>query len=155
MVQIAGSLTGEIKEIESFFLLLADYTKNIIFGDDVFNEVSCIQYGILSFLSSNDRVTVNDIVKSQNINYPSSSQLLDELSKLGLVVRKRSDEDRRLVFITITDKGREMIAAIHQRRHVALKQIFEGFEPDAMKLIMNSFSLLKNKLITLKDKDKN
>jgi len=154
MIQNISDLEKEIGEIENVFLLLADYTRDFILGDSVHSEISCMQYIILSYLdnNSNTSITVNDIVKNSGLSYPACTQQLDELSRLGLINRGRSDKDRRLVFVSITPAGRDLLSEILTRRRNGLKQLFTDFKPSEMKQIMESFSMLKHKLLTLKEK---
>ena len=59
---------------------------------------------------------------------PDITRLIDRLEKAGLVTRRRSDEDRRVVLVSVTPKGRKLcdelaepVLAVHERQFGKLK----------------------------------
>jgi DNA-binding MarR family transcriptional regulator len=45
---------------------------------------------------------------------PDLTRLLDRLSQLGMVQRRRSDEDRRVVLVRLTAKGRRLVDSLQR-----------------------------------------
>ncbi len=79
------------------------------------------QWRILRVLWENDRLPTAELAKQTLLPAPSLVGILDRLEKKGLVQRLRSDQDRRVVCVTPTDKGRALeleirpqVAAIHE-----------------------------------------
>jgi DNA-binding MarR family transcriptional regulator len=65
----------------------------------------------LSWLSRNDdSATAGEIARETGLNPASVTGLLDQLEAQGLAVRERSATDRRVVRVTMTDQGREVLA---------------------------------------------
>jgi DNA-binding MarR family transcriptional regulator len=62
----------------------------------------------LSEISSNN-LTVNGLAKAMSIHQSTASNLLEKLEVAGLVKRTRSDVDRRVVYLEITDKGNQIL----------------------------------------------
>lgn len=82
-------------------------------------------YSILKVLESAGRVgrSCGDISEQLIAEVPDMTRLLDRLERLGYVLRERSSIDRRMVKVTITDKGRavldglrEPVLACHKRQ---------------------------------------
>ncbi|MAB71567.1 MAG: hypothetical protein CMJ54_03575 [Planctomycetaceae bacterium] len=46
---------------------------------------------------------------------PDATRLIDRLARAGLVSRTRSEENRRCVFVEITDEGRQMLRRLRPR----------------------------------------
>lgn len=71
--------------------------------------LTALQNLILHYLdeSEKDSLTVNELSEclTQKAN---TSRSVAQLVKMGLVIKKRSSEDERVVNVTITDKGREL-----------------------------------------------
>jgi len=76
-------------------------------------NVSFQQFNILRILKgAEDWITMNDIKNLMIEKSPNATRLADKLVEKGFVERKRSDEDRRVVYLAITDKGTELLKAI-------------------------------------------
>jgi MarR family 2-MHQ and catechol resistance regulon transcriptional repressor len=56
--------------------------------------------------------------------------VLDNLEKRGLVERKREASDRRMVKISLTDKGSALIAKIFPRQAAAIASQFDMLSPE-------------------------
>ncbi len=66
------------------------------------------QYLVMMVLWEKDNQTVNDIGKKLILNTNTITPLLKRLQKLGFIDRKRSGEDERKVFISLTPTGRDL-----------------------------------------------
>ncbi len=75
--------------------------------------ISFQQFNILRILKgANDWLTMNDIKTLMVEKSPNTTRLADKLTDKGLVDRKRSDSDRRVVYLRITKKGQELLTTI-------------------------------------------
>jgi len=90
---------------ERFLKTTADLTPN--------------QYNVLRILRGSDpsRVACGEIADRMIARDPDITRLVDRLSRRGLVARVRSRQDRRVVEVAITDKGREVLNGLDP--HVA------------------------------------
>lgn len=66
------------------------------------------QYLVMLILWEKDSVRVDEIAQPLLLDSGTMSPLLRRLESNGLIVRTRSDEDNRQVFISLTAKGREL-----------------------------------------------
>lgn len=60
--------------------------------------------------SEDEEVTAGQLAKAADLTPASVTALLDQLEREGMVERRRSDEDRRLVVVSLTDQGRALLA---------------------------------------------
>lgn len=60
---------------------------------------------------------------------PDVTRLVDRLEADGLVVRRRCDRDRRVVYVQITEKGLDMLAALDGPSREHLQAISQGLTP--------------------------
>jgi MarR family 2-MHQ and catechol resistance regulon transcriptional repressor len=56
--------------------------------------------------------------------------VIDNLEKRGLVRRQRDSDDRRMVFVSLTDAGRELIAYIFPQHLKSIQQEMEILTPE-------------------------
>jgi DNA-binding MarR family transcriptional regulator len=69
------------------------------------------QYQALLAIRAQPRgaIVVGDLSAELLLKANSTVQLVDRLSRMGLVRRHRSDADRRLVHVTLTDEGNTLL----------------------------------------------
>lgn len=79
-----------------------------------------------------DRVTVSELAERLRVRHHSAVGLIDRMVAQGLMVRQPGEGDRRQVFVTLTERGRELLeplAAAHrdqlQRIGGDLRQILD------------------------------
>ena len=81
-------------------------------------KLSQQQFNILRILrGANDWVSMNDIKKLMIDKFPNATRLSDKLLDKGLVERKRSESDRRIVYLSITKTGMELLEAIDKDKN--------------------------------------
>lgn len=85
--------------------------------------------------------TQNDLRVELNVTSPNVTYLIDGLEREGLVVRVAHPSDRRTGFVELTDKGREIAAALVPGMAEFMAQMARGMTDDE-----------KNSLIALLDK---
>ena len=70
--------------------------------------ITYTQYLVLLVLWENDGITVGEICDRLMLDNGTVSPLLKKMQQEGFVDKKRSDEDDRVVLITLTDEGRAL-----------------------------------------------
>jgi len=68
------------------------------------------QYLVMLVLWERDGLALGDIGRRLHLDSGTLTPLLKRLESAGLVTRRRSDEDERVVLITLTEKGRALKA---------------------------------------------
>jgi DNA-binding MarR family transcriptional regulator len=81
------------------------------------------QYNVLRILRGEGRpLPILEVADRMLAAVPGITGLIDRLEGMGLIARRRCTEDRRVIFVAITDKGLELLgrldapeAALHRR----------------------------------------
>ena len=76
--------------------------------------VSGAQVWILSAIAETPGITVSRLGETLSVHVSTVSNMLDKLAKGGLVERLRSEEDRRVVNLHLTDEGKSVLARAPQ-----------------------------------------
>lgn len=116
---------GDIsKDINSKFpnehvkaLINIKYTANWLntVGNEFLNpfKISNQQYNILRILKgANEAVTVNMVKERMIEKSPNATRLMDKLCDKGLIERTRCENDRRVVYVKISEKGLKLLDKI-------------------------------------------
>jgi MarR family transcriptional regulator, organic hydroperoxide resistance regulator len=60
-------------------------------------------------IDKSGEATAGDLAKAAELSPASVSAMLDHLERDGIVERRRSEQDRRVVVVTLTDSGRQLL----------------------------------------------
>lgn len=77
-------------------------------------QISAAQYNILRILRGAKKEIPMKVVKERMIEKsPNATRLADKLCDKGLIKRVRCEEDRRAVYVSITDEGLQVLSTIN------------------------------------------
>ncbi len=141
-----GRLQQEIKKRQPFELLEQEACLNLFRTSDLLQNrmgkfmrefgLTPSQYNILRILRGEGKPLPSLEIASRMIQVvPAITGLVDRLEAQNLVVRKRCNEDRRVVFIDITPAGLELLAKIDQPLYEAHKQVLSMLSEDEMRTL--------------------
>ena len=82
--------------------------------DDV--GLSATHIAALATLERHGPLPLGELAALEKVAPPSMTRVVARLAESGLVDRERHTGDRRQVFITITEQGRQLLAADRRRR---------------------------------------
>ncbi|HWJ03609.1 MAG TPA: MarR family transcriptional regulator [Verrucomicrobiae bacterium] len=115
--------------------------------------LSAHQLYFLLYLEKRQTCTPSDIAQDFGITLGAVTGFVDRLYKLELISRTRSEEDRRLVLIELTDKGREFLQAFAKEREAKFARILACMGQDQVDRLNISLSALNETLDTVLDED--
>ena len=97
-------------------------------------RLSITQYGALRILrdSKESELTCRELSDRMVHRVPDITRLLDRLEARHLVKRQRSTDDRRVVRVWITEKGRELLAPLDEKLKVLLLDEFGHMSEDSL-----------------------
>ncbi|MFZ5591491.1 MAG: MarR family transcriptional regulator [Bacillota bacterium] len=84
-----------------------------------------VQTVMLKLLYYEGSQTVSEIADFMGVTMAAVSSLTDRLLKNKLITRERSEKDRRVVIISLTAEGRELIQLFLQERRRKLQRLLE------------------------------
>jgi MarR family transcriptional regulator, organic hydroperoxide resistance regulator len=80
-------------------------------------DVSLSQLRALHVLTQQEEVTAGQLAKSADLNPASVTAMLDQLEASGIVERRRAANDRRVCFVSLTDKGAQIVQERRSQWH--------------------------------------
>ena len=72
-------------------------------------ELTDAQYSLLFCLRDQGQMSVRDLADAADLRSASVTEMLEGLAASGLVQRRRSERDRRVVFTSLTEDGRGLV----------------------------------------------
>jgi len=113
-------------------------------------KITCQQFLVLDQLAGQPQWTMNEFVLSMDKKFSSATGMIDRLVKQGLVTRHRGKDDRRTVFVAITDKGREIIHEVYQQKKQGIIQLFKRLDANERQNYLDIIEKLVNSLSSAK-----
>jgi DNA-binding MarR family transcriptional regulator len=85
-------------------------------------ELSDAQYGLLFGLRDHEALPSSELALLADLSPATATGMLDGLAADGLVTRVRSEQDRRVVLTSLTERGRALVA----ERHAKFAPLFDA-----------------------------
>jgi DNA-binding MarR family transcriptional regulator len=101
---------------------------------------------VLMMLYNKSVNKASDVSCELGITSGAVTGLTDKLVGMGLIRRERSEEDRRVVLLSLTDKGKEAIEQVRRVRQERLGKLFDRMDEDDLRTMERVFSKFVAKL---------
>ena len=93
-------------------------------------NISFPQFFLLTYLSSEEYLTMSDIAKKMGHSTAAATGLVDRLEKLSYVDRLHAVDDRRKIMVRITTKGVHLVGRMRAEIANDLANILAGMDED-------------------------
>jgi len=106
--------------IYSFRVSIRKSVKNKCFMN---HDLTFSQAEALSFIGPTKEKTMKNIADYLKITPPSATEIINELEKKGLIKREGDKKDRRIVFITLTDRSKKFYFSLLKQKKLFFKKM--------------------------------
>lgn len=107
-------------------------------------NMSNSHYQIIFVLNRLGELSVTEISKKVCISKPQMTVLIDKLIIDGLVERKPSDVDRRVINISLTEKGKEFVEQYKLEAKNNMKNKLRSLSEEDLKSLSSALDVVKN-----------
>lgn len=97
------------------------------------DELSDAQYGLLFGLRDHDALPTNELALLADLSPATATEMLEALAVAGLVSRVRSEQDRRVVLTSLTERGRALVDQRHARFAPRFEAAMEQFSDQELR----------------------
>ncbi len=110
-------------------------------------NVSFPQFFLLTYLSSEEYLTMSDIAKKMGHSTAAATGLVDRLEKLSYVERVHAAEDRRKIMVRITTKGIGLVAKMRSEIATDLAGILASMDEDQAETVEHTKRAIRGRAI--------
>ena len=137
--------SAKVAKLFQEVMILFKHNMSKVF-EDMHQGMTAPQGMVMGILSKEKTMKITELSSKLNLSNSTVSGIIDRLEKQGMVERKRSEEDRRVVHVSIATKFKGLHQNFHKRleenignvlnkgTHEELDRIFEGL--DALKKLL-------------------
>jgi DNA-binding MarR family transcriptional regulator len=106
-------------------------------------DLSIGQVHVLATLQENGAMTVGALAEALAIAAPSATGIVDRLVERGLVERVRSEADRRVVQVSLSEGGRRAVEQMHGLGKAQVRRVFAELGDDDLAEVVRLAGLLR------------
>lgn len=111
-------------------------------------------YQILGILISLGPLPISEIGRQLYISKPNMTPLIDKLVNDGMVKRSRSDKDRRIVNIEISQEGKKFLIKARKVVEKNIKENLSNLDDIELKTLNDSLSNIKKLALKINQADR-
>lgn len=131
-----GFLLGRLRSRMS--IVLEEHLKAL--------EISTPQWVILMRIANGYGQTSAELCRCFHYDTGAMTRMLDRLEEKGLVQRQRSQTDRRVVELTLTEAGREIYPKLHEAGKWITECILKDFSVEEVALFKSMLQRMRTNL---------
>lgn len=136
-----GQEDNYLRQIDNLFNQVFRQLHSEMIANRV-EEITPSQFVVLKWIGEKERVTVSEVAENVCVSLSAITALVDRLHKAGLVVRKRDDQDRRLVWLELTDQGKKVLARCWEARRIVVEKYFRQLPIEDLKNLISIYERL-------------
>ncbi|KPH75209.1 MULTISPECIES: MarR family winged helix-turn-helix transcriptional regulator [Bacillaceae] len=143
---------SENLSLKAFVVLLkANKTLAELIKKDISSHgMRTSDFTVLEALYHKGQQTIKQITQSVLINTGSITYVIDKLEKKGLLERTPCKDDRRVVYIQLTDQGIKLMEEIFPLHQQVIENVFEGVTNEEKKIVIDVLKRVGKKSEQLK-----
>ncbi|OAA90634.1 MarR family winged helix-turn-helix transcriptional regulator [Clostridium ljungdahlii] len=123
-------------------IILCSLKKNMKNSFNNFN-LTAPQGMLIEMLRRYGEMKISDLSKRMGLSNSTVSGIVDRLEKQGLIKRTRSDDDRRVVYVNVTDKFKNGFQENFKKVEQEFEDIMSKASPEEIDSILNGLNILK------------
>lgn len=113
---------------------------------DNLKEVNPSQFYILKCLADTGPQKATYLADLLQMTPGAITGASDKLVAKGYVERKGATQDRRVVYIEITDKGKELLESMYEKQRIVTAKFFEGLSDEDVQHLIRIYRQISNNL---------
>jgi DNA-binding MarR family transcriptional regulator len=112
-------------------------------GSDLTND----QHFTLRYMNQVGTCTSSELAEVFDVQKSAITAIIQRLWEKGLIERTRDEKDRRVVYLTLTDKGKELYSKCEERIHNLVETFITQFDESEIQQFIHTFEKLNHILI--------
>ncbi|MDX1701690.1 MAG: MarR family transcriptional regulator [Melioribacteraceae bacterium] len=144
----------ENKSLKSFVVLMkaSKAVQERITTDIASYDMRTSEFVILETLHHKGKQTVRQIADAVLIKTGSITYVIDKLEVKGWVTRSDCKEDRRVVYIELTEEGKRLMDTIFPQHQLVIEELFSGLSSEEQEVFIELLKRVGKKEIVKKER---
>ncbi|WP_174728540.1 MarR family transcriptional regulator [Mesobacillus harenae] len=144
-----------IKElVDKYIQLSFSVTKKAesLIKEQIGSDLTSDQHYTLRYIYQAESCNSSELAEVFDVKKSAITAIINRMWEKGLIQRTRDEDDRRIVYLTLTDKGNELYLKAEQRIHKLVESLISQFDQSEISQFIETYEKLNDILIHSKDK---
>lgn len=119
--------------------------------EQIGSDLTSDQHYTLRYMNRVGSCTSTELAEVFEVKKSAITAIITRMWEKGLIQRTRDEDDRRVVYLTLTDKGNDLFNKTEQRVHKLVESFIEKFDPKEIIQFIETFEKLNQILLEKKD----
>jgi len=105
-------------------------------------SLTIAQVKSLFYISNEDDINFRKLAAAMKVTPSNVTGIIDRLVEQGLVSRTENPEDRRMLMLRLTEKGKTLIGNLKERRTSQMSGVLSTMNRDQLETVQRAFAFL-------------
>lgn len=120
----------------------------VLINNELNDSLTIEQDAVLRYIREHQPCTSSGLSKAFHVEKSAVTAIMTRLVNKGFIARNRSEEDRRVVYLKLTEEGEQFQRECQQRVNHILGKIISQFDSQEIETFMQTYEKLSNLLET-------
>ncbi|WP_257348973.1 MarR family winged helix-turn-helix transcriptional regulator [Pseudalkalibacillus decolorationis] len=111
------------------------------------SDLTSDQHYTLRYINQVDTCTSSELAEVFDVKKSAITAIINRLFEKGLIKRTRDENDRRVVYLTLTEKGQTLFSETEQRVHKLVESFITKFDEQEIKQFIDTYEKLNDVLL--------
>jgi DNA-binding MarR family transcriptional regulator len=116
-------------------------------------DITIDQHYIIRYIQNSNECTSSELAEAFDVNKSAITAIINRLAERGLIERTRDENDRRVVYLTLSKKGKEMSRKTQEKVHLLVESLITQFEEKEITNFINTYEKLALILTNMKKEE--
>lgn len=143
-----------IKELVDLYLQVSFSVNTIadsLIKEQIGSDLTNDQHYTLRYINKVGSCTSTELADVFEVKKSAITAIINRLYEKGLIERTRDENDRRLVYLTLSDKGNELFSKTEERVHKLVETIIGEFSEAEIVQFLKTYGKLNDILLNIKN----
>ncbi|WP_199614108.1 MarR family winged helix-turn-helix transcriptional regulator [Paenibacillus alkalitolerans] len=144
---IEGAVLKQLIERYLKAMFLVERKFGVLLKDELVGDLTPEQSKILLYIRTNESCTSTELAEAFSVGKSSVTAIIARLVDKDLVRRIPDRKDRRVIYLSLTGKGREAALEIEENTHRVLSRLIANFTPEEASAFIETYEKLARVLM--------
>lgn len=120
--------------------------------EQIGSDLTHDQHYILRYINRAESCTSTELADVFEVKKSAITAIISRLWEKGFIQRTRDENDRRVVYLTLTETGNEFFQKTEEKIQQLVEQFITRFEPTEIEQFIETYEKLNKIILELKDR---